>query len=61
MLKNIPSFVMGLIGLLVFAAMIFSEVYLPHVSAKFEVLVAAYGVLMAGEMILLGMKNNEGR
>ena len=55
-MKNISSLVMGLIGLFIFAALIVAATYFPAVSAKFEMIAASFGLLMAGELILVGLK-----
>lgn len=55
-IKNLSTLVLGLIGLFIFAALILGATYYPAVSAKFEMIAAIFGLLMAGELILLGLK-----
>lgn len=54
-MKSISAVVLGVLGLIVFALVILGETYLPRVDVRFLMLASLLGVIISGELILLGL------
>lgn len=57
--KNKSALWLGLLGLAVFALLILVETFIGHVELKFWMLAAGFGVLLSGELILVGLGRGE--